>query len=70
MVTVTAVSNHAYSPDDLIPLKEAARLLGVAPDTVRVWERKGKVSAIRTLGGHRRFRRGDIEALREQAGAA
>lgn len=48
---------------ELLPIGEAARILGVTVDTVRRWEGDGKIPAIRTLGGQRRFRRGDVEQL-------
>ena len=35
----------------------------VNPKTVTRWARAGKISAIRTLGGHRRFRKHEIEQL-------
>jgi excisionase family DNA binding protein len=33
------------------------------PKTVNRWARTGRLSAIRTLGGHRRFRASEIKAL-------
>lgn len=63
MATVTDVSSSAYAPDDLIPIGDAARILGVSIDTMRRWDRTGKLVAVRTLGGQRRFRRSDVEAL-------
>jgi excisionase family DNA binding protein len=51
---------------ELLTPAEAARLLGVTPNTVTRWSRAGKVSAIQTMGGHRRFRRSEVErVLRE-----
>jgi putative resolvase len=44
----------------LITIREASDLLGVSIKTLRRWEKQGKISSIRTYGGHRRFRRGDI----------
>lgn len=44
-------------------LGDAARLLGVDPDTLRRWADSGKVEVFRTPGGHRRFPRAAIEAL-------
>ena len=35
--------------------------LVVDPKTVTRWARAGKISAIRTLGGHRRFRTSEIQ---------
>lgn len=51
--------------DVLVPVGEAARILGVSIDTLRDWERDGKVTARRTVGGHRRFRMGDLLELRD-----
>jgi excisionase family DNA binding protein len=45
---------------NLISVKEAAELLGVSTKTIRRWEADGKIKAVRTLGGHRRF---DITTL-------
>jgi excisionase family DNA binding protein len=51
--------------DELLTPAEAARRLGVTPNTVTRWSRAGKISAIQTIGGHRRYRTSDIErALR------
>jgi excisionase family DNA binding protein len=44
-----------------VSLSEAAGLLGVHPSTVRSWADRGELPAHRTAGGHRRFRRSDIE---------
>lgn len=52
----------ASEPYDL-GISEAAALVGVHPDTVRSWVDKGKLVALVTPGGHRRFRRSDVEAL-------
>jgi len=38
----------------------------VNPKTVTRWARAGKISAIRTLGGHRRFRAAEIQKFLEQ----
>ncbi|HEY8107346.1 MAG TPA: response regulator [Gaiellaceae bacterium] len=46
-----------------LTLGQAARFLGVAQSTLRKWADKGAVPGIRTHGGHRRFRRGDLQAF-------
>lgn len=56
--------------DDLIPIGQAAALAGVAVETLRRWERDGKIAAVRTAGNQRRFRRSDVEALVAPSGAA
>jgi excisionase family DNA binding protein len=45
---------------------DVAKILQVSPDTVRQWERRGKLAATRTAGGMRLFRRDDIEMLASQ----
>lgn len=50
--------------DELLPISKAAALLGVSVDTVRRWERAGHIDSTRTIGGQRRFRRSDVERLR------
>lgn len=47
--------------DVWLNLSEAAEILGVHPSTVRLWADKGEIPAHRTAGGHRRFRRVEIE---------
>ncbi|MCA9960866.1 MAG: helix-turn-helix domain-containing protein [Anaerolineales bacterium] len=48
--------------NDWLNLSEAAELLGVHPATVRAWSDRGELPMQRTPGGHRRFRRADVEA--------
>jgi len=45
---------------DLLTPGEVALLLRVDPRTVSRWARAGRIPSIRTLGGHRRFRRSDL----------
>jgi excisionase family DNA binding protein len=44
-----------------VTLKEAAALLNVSTGTVRRWADAGRLKSVRTRGGHRRLRRGDVE---------
>ena len=54
--------------DEWLSLSEAAELLGMHPATVRLWADRNELPSRRTHGGHRRFRRSDIEArLRQDA---
>jgi excisionase family DNA binding protein len=59
------------NPDeDLLTPSEVAALFRVNPKTVTRWARAGKISAIRTLGGHRRFRASEIRKFLEQVDEA
>lgn len=50
----------------LLTPSEVAAMFRVNPKTVTRWARAGKISAIRTLGGHRRFRASEIRKYLEQ----
>jgi len=47
----------------LLTPAEVAKLFRVDPKTVTRWAKAGKLTAIRTLGGHRRYRRSEVQAL-------
>jgi excisionase family DNA binding protein len=49
--------------DPLFTPAEVARMFRVDPKTVTRWSRAGKLPCVWTIGGHRRFRRSDIEAV-------
>lgn len=56
------------SGEEWLSLREAAEMLGMHPATVRLWADRNELPSRRTNGGHRRFRRADIEArLRQEA---
>lgn len=42
---------------------EVGAILRVDPKTVTRWANAGKIGSIRTPGGHRRFRRSEVDAL-------
>jgi putative resolvase len=46
--------------DRLISIGEVAELKAVSVDTVRRWEKEGRIKSIRTDGGHRRYRLADF----------
>lgn len=52
--------------ENLLTPAEVAGLFRVDPKTVSRWAKAGKLSSIRTLGGHRRYRAGEVYALLEQ----
>ena len=47
----------------LLTPAEVASLFRVDPKTVTRWAKSGKLTAIRTLGGHRRYRQSEVQAL-------
>lgn len=52
--------------NELLTPSEVAVMFRVNPKTVTRWARAGKISAVRTLGGHRRFRAAEIRTFLEQ----
>ena len=60
---MNAANPNGKHPDDddaLLTPAEVAAMFRVNPKTVTRWARAGKLNAIRTLGGHRRFRASEI----------
>ena len=49
-------------------LGQAAQYLGVAQSTIRKWSDLGRVPTFYTPGGHRRYRRRDLDAFLERSG--
>ena len=56
--------------NELLTPAEVAAMFRVNPKTVTRWARAGKISAIRTLGGHRRFKASEIRKFLEQVDEA
>ncbi len=56
--------NELAAADELLTPAEAARRLGVTANTVTRWSRAGKIAAVHTVGGHRRFRCSEVERVR------
>jgi excisionase family DNA binding protein len=50
-------------PEQLLTPAEVASMFRVDPKTVTRWAKAGKLSAIRTLGGHRRYRESEVRDL-------
>ena len=47
----------------LLTPAEVASLFRVDPKTVTRWAKAGKLTAVRTLGGHRRYRQSEVQSL-------
>ena len=61
------MSAEMVDHEALLTPGEVAALFRVDPKTVSRWAKAGKLSAVRTLGGHRRFLESEIRALVAQA---
>ena len=56
---------QAHDPQDYDPIftGEASRIAAVNPDTIREWERTGKLRALKLARGVRLFDRRDVARL-------
>jgi excisionase family DNA binding protein len=61
-------THERSGPSEWLTLGQAAKYLGVAQSTIRKWSDLGRLSAFYTPGGHRRYRRGDLDAFLERSG--
>ena len=50
------MADNLHDSEKLLTPSEVAAIFRVDPKTVTRWAKVGKLSSIRTLGGHRRFR--------------
>ncbi|MBU3753373.1 MAG: BldC family transcriptional regulator [Candidatus Nanopelagicaceae bacterium] len=57
------MSNLNRQHEVLLTPAEVASLFRVDPKTVTRWAKAGKLTAIRTLGGHRRYRQSEVQNL-------
>ena len=57
------MSNLKRQHEVLLTPAEVASLFRVDPKTVTRWAKAGKLTAIRTLGGHRRYRQSEVQNL-------
>ena len=46
----------------LLTIKQAAQYLNVSQDTMRKWDAAGKLTPLKTSGGHRRYRKSQLDA--------
>jgi excisionase family DNA binding protein len=49
--------------DRIYSISDAAEYLGVFPLTLRNWEKKGLIKVFRTLGGHRRYKKSELDKI-------
>ena len=55
--------NRPTDQEVLLTPAVVAKLFRVDPKTVTRWAKTGKLTAIRTLGGHRRYRKSEVQSL-------
>jgi excisionase family DNA binding protein len=63
----------AQDPDDLLRPREVADIFGVRTSTIARWARDGRLTPLRTPGGHRRYSRArvrDVLAMDTEPDAA
>lgn len=63
---------YCHTMDDagrLLTCAEVAELFRVGPKTVTRWVQTGRLSTVRTPGGHHRFREAEVLALLSPAGS-
>ena len=54
--------------DEWLKTTDAAQIAGVGTSTIKRWADEGRLQCSRTPGGHRRYRREDIESILESEG--
>lgn len=57
------MTNRAVEAEALLTPAEVAALFRVDPKTVTRWAKAGKLTSLRTLGGHRRYRESEVRSL-------
>lgn len=50
--------------ENLITIREASKQLSVSKKSLHGWDKSGKLVAVRTSGGHRRYRQSDIDTIK------
>ncbi len=66
----TSRARSGGAPPEWLTLGQAAKYLGVAQSTMRKWSDVGRVPAFYTPGGHRRYRRADLDQFLDRSGRA
>jgi excisionase family DNA binding protein len=61
--SLSSSSNAASAQENLLTPAEVATLFRVDPKTVTRWAKAGKLTSIRTLGGHRRYKESEVKEL-------
>jgi excisionase family DNA binding protein len=62
-LSAAASLSGASAQENLLTPAEVATLFRVDPKTVTRWAKAGKLTSIRTLGGHRRYKESEVKEL-------
>jgi len=54
---------RSFTYEEMLTPAEVARMFRVDPKTVMRWNQQGRLSSVRTPGGHRRFPAAEVRAL-------
>jgi excisionase family DNA binding protein len=57
------LTTRTQEAEALLTPAEVASMFRVDPKTVTRWAKAGKLTSIRTLGGHRRYRESEVRSL-------
>ncbi|KGM14191.1 DNA-binding protein [Cellulomonas bogoriensis 69B4 = DSM 16987] len=57
------MSGRPTAPQALLTPREVAAMFDVDPKTVSRWADAGRLTPVRTLGGHRRYREGEVREM-------
>ncbi|WP_310962054.1 BldC family transcriptional regulator [Nocardioides terrisoli] len=60
------MDDQAPDVESLLTPAEVAAMFRVDPKTVTRWADSGKLTPLRTLGGHRRYRESEVRRLLDQ----
>jgi excisionase family DNA binding protein len=64
------MTSRVVETEALLTPAEVAQLFRVDPKTVTRWAKAGKLTSLRTLGGHRRYREAEVRNLLGEAESA
>jgi excisionase family DNA binding protein len=59
-------TNHGSREDLPLTVRDAARFLGVSPQTVYLWVERKQIPHLRVMGRNIRFLKSDLEPFRAQ----
>lgn len=65
VLLIHGIVNKTPSSQKTYSIQEAANLLNISAQTIRRWEKEGRIKTKRTQGGHRYFTYKDIQAIRD-----